>query len=93
MLASVLRRLIGRIVAVIGGDDGEVAVVEQWLKVRQPPVEDLERRRLTGDDAAVAVEAVGVGEEELAVAEIGQLGKECVGLKRFRLIGLAVPAG
>src|SRR6478736_4265588 len=55
VLASMVRAAEGRVVAVIGRDDADVALAEQSLDPRQPRVESLERRPLARHVALTAI--------------------------------------
>ena len=75
MLAGVVGAAPGGVVAVVGGDDDEVAVAQGGLDLRDAPVEGLERGRIAGNVAAVAefaVEIDEIGEDEAAVGQILQ---------------------
>ena len=95
MLARVVRAAEGRVVAVIGGDDADVARAEKRGDLRDPGVEGLERRRIAGDVALMpelGVEIDEIGEDEPASRQAAK------GLERERQHGhvaggLALSAG
>ena len=81
-LAGMVGALPGRIAAVIGGDDRQIAGLQFRLEFGQPPIELFQRRGVARHVAAVAeqhVEIDEIGEQEIAVLqplERGQRGVE-----------------
>ena len=75
-LAGVIGAAPGRVVAVIGGDDDEVVLVDPREEAGEPRVELDQRLRVAGDVAAVAVEHVEIDEvreDQPVVGRVPQL--------------------
>src|SRR5438552_1552949 len=63
----------GRIIAVVGGEDEQVARLDAGQRFRQPAVEGLERRGIAGDIAPMAelgVEIDEIGKDQIAFARV-----------------------
>ena len=73
ILARVVAALVGRVVAVVGGQDHEVARLQDGDQLRQAAIEFFQAIGIAGDVAAVAeklVEVDEVGEDEIAVLRL-----------------------
>ena len=83
--ARVIGAAPGRIAAVIGGDDQEIAVAQLCQELRQAPVERLERARIAFDIAAMAmlhVEIDEIDDDQSAIGERVERGEQAYRTRR-----------
>src|SRR5260370_8137789 len=78
VLARMVGAVPGRIAAVIGGDDREIARAQRLAERRQPGIEALERPSIASRVAAMAVERVEIveiGEDQRAWSGVARSGE------------------